>query len=372
MAAIGYSDKFIRSGREYLLQTSINESRRCITCSLFHAGQLINSRSHPLPEETEGKGLMAKVAEIHRRSLADINTLLGIVERMQDLDKPELIEKLGRTLCAREMFDEGNELMTRAVEKYPNLPGIHNVLGRLYLARGIFDKAVEELSRASDLAPTYPDYRNFLGVAYLKANKPVAAISEFKKAAEFNIYYHEAYFNLGLGYLLNGVIKDDFNLARDLQAHCLNAFGKATLLNPGYLNEDYERGIALLKEGNFEEAYNIFSRVASEAEALSAEERLLEMFLQYIHGEHGMTEDGIAEYIKEISELLRANPGHADLHNELGMGYFIMSRFINGKAIYHFKEALRINPNFAKATRNLKLSENDLKGLEVLLEAIVR
>jgi tetratricopeptide (TPR) repeat protein len=372
MAAIGYSDKFIRLGREYLLQTSVNELRRCIISSLFHSGQLINSRIFSLLENTVANSVESRVAEIHQRSLADINTLLGLIERMQDLDKPELIEKLGRTLCARDMFDEGLELMTGAVEKYPDLPGIHNVMGRLYLARSIFDKAVEELSRAADLAPIYPDYRNILGVAYLKADKPVAAISEFKKAVELNIYYHEAFFNLGLAHLLNGVVKEDFNIAKDLQAHCLDAFGKATLFNPGYLNEDYERGISLLKEDNFKDAYDILSHVASVAGALSPGDKLLEMFLQYIHGERGMTESGIAEYIGEISELLKANPGHADLHNELGMAYFILSKIINKKAIFHYNEALRINPNFIKAARNLKLSENDLKGFEVLLEAIVR
>jgi tetratricopeptide (TPR) repeat protein len=372
MEAIGYTDKFHRLGREYLLQTSVNELHRTIISSLFHSGQLISSRSVSLPGNINADDLLTKVSEIHHRSLTDIDTLLGLVERMHDLGKPDLIEKLGRTLCARELFDEGNDLLTRAAVKYPDLPGIHHVLGRLYLGKGILDKAVEEFSRAVELAPKYPDYKNSLGTAYLKSEKPGAAINEFKKAVELNIYYHEAYFNLGLGFLLNGIVREDFDFAKDLPVNCLEAFEKAILFNPGYMNVEFEQGVTLLKEGKLEDAYRILSGMAARTIAHSSEDRLLEMYLRYVHGEGGMTEEGIREYIEEIRELLRTNPGHADLHNELGMAYIIMSRFTNNKAICHFKESLRINPNFAKAMRNLKLSQNDLKGFEVLLEAIVR
>jgi tetratricopeptide (TPR) repeat protein len=259
------------------------------------------------------------------------------------------------------------------VQKYPDMPGLHFVLGRLYLARGLYDEAVEQLTRAVELAPSYPDYRNLLGIAYLKLGKPVVAIDEFKKAVEQNIYYYQAYFNLGLGYILNGIVREDFNLAKNLVHNCQEAFKKATLFYPAYLCNGYENGMRLLVEGQLERAYDIFSAVAEETlSQSSSENRLLEMYLRYIHGEEGMTEDGIKRYVDRIGELLKSNPGHADLQNELGMAYTVMSKFLNNKAIEHFKEALRLNPHFLKAAKNLKLSQNDMKGFEVLLEAIVK
>jgi len=373
MPAIGFSDKFQRLGREYLLQTSVNELHKTIATSLFHAGQLINSRTLPLPENLSGGALLDSVSRIHEQSLSDIDSLLGLVDRMKSLDKPEIIEKVGKTLCNRELYDEGHELLALAVQRYPDMPGLRFVLGRLSLASGMLDEALEQLTRAVDLAPTYPDYRNFLGVAYLRSGKPVAAIDEFKKAVEQNIYYDQAYFNLGLAFIYNGIVKEDFNLAKNLIHNCEEAFKKATLFNPSYLSEEYGTGMELLLEGRLEKAYEILTNVANETLTLSSsEERLLEMYLRYIYGEDGMTEDGIKEYVEQIGGLLKANPGHADLHNELGMGYTVMSKFLNNKAMEHFKEALRINPGFLKAARNLKLSQNDLKGFEVLLEAIVR
>ncbi len=372
MPPIGFTDKFRRLDREYLMQTSVSEARKAIVCSLFHSGLLINSRTFPLPPNLEGDALLEKVAKHHEHCLSDINSLLGLVERMKELDKPEIIEKLGRTLCSHELYDEGCSLLDYAVQKYPESPGLRFALGRICLAKGKFEEACEQLSRAVELAPVYPDYRNLLGVAFLKTNKPVAAIDEFRKAVEINIYYDEAYFNLGLGYILNGIVKEDFNLAKNLLHNCQETFQKAALFNPAFGTEEYEKGMALLSEGQLEPAYEILGNVGRDAVNHRADEKLLEMYMRYIYGQPGLTEAGIKQYLEEVSELLKSNPGHADLHNELGMAYMIMSKFLNNKAMEHFQEALRINPNFLKAARNLKLSQNDLKGFEVLLDAIIR
>jgi tetratricopeptide (TPR) repeat protein len=372
MQAIGFTDRFRRLEREYLIQTAVNEAHKQIISSLFHSGRLINSKTYPLPQGVENGAVLEKVSQIHQRCLAEINTLLELVEEMKALDKPDIIEKLGKALCARELNDEGCELLSLAVRKYPDIPGLRFVLGKIYLARGQFDEARVQLVRAVELAPDYPDYRNLLGMAYLKSRKPVAAIDEFRRAVEINIYYDEAYLNLGLGYILNGIVKEDFNLARNLLTNCEEAFQKAALFNPAFVSEDYEKGMALLREEKLEPAYEILSRVGSDNASHQGGERLLEMYLGFVHSREGLTEDGMKQYIDEITELLKTNPGHADLHNELGMAYTLMSKFLNNKAMEHFKEALRLNPGFQKAARNLKLAENDLKGFEVLLDVIVR
>ncbi len=368
----GYTDKFKRLGREYLFQTSIDNSRKQVVSSLFHAGQLLNSIATPFQDASQGEKLFEKALSFHKQNLGDLDSLLGLAERMRSLEKPDIIEKLGKSLCARQLYDEGLELLLLASQKYPESPGLHHVLGKLYLAKGQVNDAETEFGRAVDLAPDFPDYRNALGIAYLKSNKAVAAISEFKKAVTLNIYFDKAYFNLGLGYIANGIIREDFNLAKNLVQNSMDALQKAALFNPAYNTDKYTEGLEFLNEGEYEKAYSTLSKVAEEHTSRSAEEHLVELYLRYIHNETGMSEEGINNFIERIKDLLKLNPGYADLHNELGMAYTILCKFMNDKAIYHFQEALKINPNFTKAVKNLKLSKNDLKGFEILLEAILK
>lgn len=372
MSAVSFSYKFKSLGREYLLQTSLNELNHSIICSLFSSGRLLSSRTLPSLENMTGLDLTESVQEIHRQYLADFRSLFGLMERIKNSDKPELIEKLGKTLYSKNLYDESLELVASALDRHPDYPGLIILLGRVYLALGRFPDAERVLLHAVRHAPEYADLRNLLGVAFLKSKRPTAAIGEFKKAVSINIYFHNAYFNLGLGYIQNGIVKEDFNLAKNLLRNCDEAFGKATLFNPGYLTRDYDQGRLLLARGKHEEAYEILSKVAGLDGSPDSHDRLLEIYLRYVHGDGGMTEEGISRYVDELKDFLKASPGYADLQNELGLAYTVMAKFMNDKAIKHFEEALKINSGFSRARKNLKLAENDLKGFEILLEAIIK
>jgi len=372
MPGISYQDRFRRLGREYLLQTSINDLNGNIVCSLFYAGKLISTQVLPPFGEVAGQDLVETVHEIHRQYLADFESLLALVERTINSDKPELIEKIGKTLYYRKLFDEGLELLEEAVKRFPEYPGYRSLFGKIYLALDRFSDAERELLRAVHLAPEYPDYRNMLGIAFLKSNKAVAAISEFNKAVETNVYYHRAYFNLGLAHILNGIVREDYQMAKNLQQNCDEAFGKAILFNPAYMNQDYQRGRVRLAEGKLSDAYEDLLKAARSRETTTFHNELLELYLRNVHGQNGMTENGINDYIERLKSIIKINPGYADLHNEIGMAYTIMGKLITDRAIAHFREAMRLNPDFSKAEKNLKLSENDLKGFEILLGAILK
>ncbi len=372
MSGTGYSDKIKHLDREYLVQTSINGQTRSINVSIFHSGQLISGRVFPHPDNLDDQGLAEYTLEIHRQYRADFASLLGLIEKMKESDRPDIIGKIGMTLYSRKLYNEGLELLASAVEKHPENSGLKMIMGKLLLATGRFAEAQASLKSAVDLSPEYPDYRNLLGVACLRSEKPVEAIAQFKKAVELNIYFDQAHFNLGLGYILNGIVKEDFELARNLKANSIEAFGKAAMFNPRLICDEYKKGLALLEEDKLEESFAILADIAENPDIESPKERLMEMYLRYVHGENGVTEDGIKDYIEKIQNLLKASPAYADLQNELGMAYTIMGKFMRDKAIEHFKKALDVNPRFSRANKNLRLSENDLKGFEVLLEAILK
>jgi tetratricopeptide (TPR) repeat protein len=64
---------------------------------------------------------------------------------------------------------------------------------------------------------------------------------------------------------------------------------------------------------------------------------------------------GLKEFKRAIShytEALRFEPDHADVHNNLGVALANLGRI--EEAIIHFSEAVRIKPEYESARRNLK------------------
>jgi tetratricopeptide (TPR) repeat protein len=97
-----------------------------------------------------------------------------------------------------------------------------------------------------------------------------------------------------------------------------------------------------------------------------------EFYLKFMFG--GKSRDDA--FIQRYTELLRAAtqdfPEFADLHNHLGLAYLIQSRNLFLHAIEEFRQALKINPDYQRAAKNLKLLENESKGFVYLLQAMLR
>jgi tetratricopeptide (TPR) repeat protein len=372
MSSIFYSKKLRYLDREYLFQTTYSELDRTVVCSLFNEGRLLNIHFTPFPEDKADGELVEFMVKVHESRLSDYDILLRVAEDKKDAGNPEMIVKLGFALLANQLYDEAIEILRNSSARYDHNSAIKLLLGKTYIAKEKFAEAESELTRAVELSPMYPDYRNLLGEIYLNLRKPLAAINQFKKAVELNVYYDRAFYNLGLGFILNGIVKEDYDLARDLRNRCEETFEKAITFNPAYADQNYKIGTEFLIQGRLNEAYDKLREVSRSNDPDSSSARLMNIYMRCIYGNNGSTEQGIQDYIQELENLLLTNPGYADLENELGMGYTIMGKIMRDKAIVHFKKALEINPGFKKAGKNIKLSEYDLKGFEALLEAILK
>jgi len=369
---INFADKIKRLEREYLIQTTTNDQEKTISSSIFYNGHLVNTHTNPFPDRYDNQTLIDHVQRVHKRVYLSYDSLLSLVELKGDTGYPDLFVKLGEGLYGKKLYQEGEDLLTKLTKKYPDSSGMKAVLGKIYLATGKLEEACNEFKDAVQLSPDFPDCRNLLGITYLKSRQAMSAIQQFKKAVELNIYFSKAHFNLGLAYILNGIIKEDFEHSRDIQKNCDEAFGKAITFNPGLATNEYEKAMNLVKSEKFEEAYEILLPIAEKETLSVAGESQTEMYLRFVHDTDGMSEEGIARYLEKLKTLLKTNPGYADIHNEIGMAYVILSKFMSDKAIVHFTKAIEINPEFSKAIKNLRLSQNELKGFKVLLEAIIK
>jgi tetratricopeptide (TPR) repeat protein len=372
MSSIFYSKRLRYLDREYLFQTTYNEADREVVGSLFNEGRILDMRHTPLPQAVAHDGIIEYVIKIHEAALAGYELLLKAAEARKNSGRVEEGIKLSSALMTRRLYDEAIEFLESISRKTADDSAVCLLKGKLYLAKDMPERAELEFRKAADLSPDYPDIRNLLGETYLRLKKPTAAIDQFKKAVELNVYYDRAFYNLGLGYILNGIVREDFDLTKDIQRLCRETFEKATLLNPGYAGEELKAGLNRLGEGNLEAAYEQLSRISGERKSDSQFERILEMYIRCVFGNRGVTEENVKTYIDSLESLLTTNPGYADLENELGMAYTLMGKIMGDNAMDHFRMALAINPDFKKALKNLKLSENELRGFDVLLEAILK
>ncbi|MBN2090588.1 hypothetical protein JW964_13335, partial [candidate division KSB1 bacterium] len=97
-----------------------------------------------------------------------------------------------------------------------------------------------------------------------------------------------------------------------------------------------------------------------------------EFYLKFMFGGKGKDDLYIEDYIRQQLQLISDHSNYADLHNNLGIVYLIQCRNLFLKALDEFREALKINSDFKKAEKNLKLAENDGKGFLILLRAILK
>lgn len=372
MSSIFFSKRLRYLSRKYHFQTTYNEIDRMIVSSLFNEGRLLDMRSVPVAENTPEENVVELIMKIHEEILEGYEILLKLAEAGKDSGRLDLNVKLGSALMAKKLYDEAIELLDSTPAQSAGESAISLLRGKLYLAKEMPERAESEFKNAVKLSPDYPDIRNLLGETYLMLRQPIPAIEQFKMATTLNVYYDRAFYNLGLGYILNGLIREDFELAKDIQRLCRETFDKAVSLNPGYIGDDFRAGLQSLDEARLQEAYDRLTAVPRQKSAHAKFDNLLEIYLRCVFGERGVTEKTIMSYIQKIEDLLTTNPGYADLQNELGMAYTLMGKVMGDKAMDHFKLALEINPNFKKAQKNLKLSENELRGFDVLLEAILK
>jgi tetratricopeptide (TPR) repeat protein len=97
----------------------------------------------------------------------------------------------------------------------------------------------------------------------------------------------------------------------------------------------------------------------------------LEIYLILKFRAEELSEGDIDGLIDRLRAALEANPSYADIQNDLGVLYAAKCKIMIDKAHEAFGQALRRNPAFKKAEKNLKLAGNDRQGIHFLLKALL-
>ena len=176
---------------------------------------------------------------------------------------------------------------------------VHRDIGTAYIESGQYNAALKELLQAEKHTPNEAQIHYFLGIAYYGKGMNDKAVEEFRKAVDLKPDYSEAHNYLGTIYLNDGqwdAAIDSFNRALDNIIYDTPALAL------------YNMGWAYHKKRDF------------------------------------------ATALKKYAEAVRREPNSVLVPMiEKNMGLVNMDQGRLDEAIQHFKDALKIAPDFAEA-----------------------
>lgn len=373
MKNLGLNNDITTGGRKFHVQTSYSENEKSISSNVFLDGEIVHSKSLLAEDLTEAE-VDARMTELHQELITEMEVLYYIYEKVKSVEHSQSANKLGLLFLQKRLLKEAIEQFSTAMRLDPEKPDFHANLGRAHLTAREFDEAIEVLQKGSTMAPHFADIQHYLGVAHLYQNNFKAAVLHLDKAIELNEEYIGANYHLAVAFL--GLSLTDYGAsAEEVEANRAKA-GELLEQTAARMNgqelPNFNRVKDLFFENKFEEALEAF-KACNPADLLSQFTNIEnEFYLKFMYGGKGKDDDFIADYVGKLSSLLDENPDYADAHNNLGVAHLIQCRNLFLKALDEFRAALKINPKYWRAEKNLKLAENDGKGFLILLRAILK
>ena len=210
---------------------------------------------------------------------------------------------------------------------------IHNNLGAVLARQGKTQEAVAHYVEALRIRPCLAEAHNNLGIALAGQGKTQEAVAHFAEALRIKPDYAEAHNNLG-GSCQSG---------EDPGGHCpfcRSPENQARLC--GGTQQTWERSWPI--RGKRRKPLPISPRLYGSSQTMRRHTATLESLAG-----QGKTQEATAH----CAEALRINPGYAEAHKNLGITLARQGK--TQEAIAHFAEALRFKSDYAEAHINLEL-----------------
>ncbi len=377
MENIGLNSDLSVGGKYFHIQTQYSESNARIVSNVFEDGQVISTNSLSVDPGESPLNIKEKAENLHKTTSADMEMLFFISDKVSTIRHAASNNKLGLVFLKKNLLNEAIREFEKALEIDPEFIDAHKNLGLALLKRDQVDEAKSTFIEAITINPEYPDLHNYLGYACFRLGEYKEAVDEIKQALEINSDYVSAKFNLSLVYLttiFKNIQNDDFStkIERLNQVKSLLDSILRANQNGQYKAEYLKSTLELIEENNYEEAIESLEKATVDQNKTLEIDMESEFYLNFMFGGKGKNDEYLKEYTQQLEKFIEKYPEYADLRNDLGIAYLIKCRNMFLNALEEFRNALKINPNYKKAEKNLKLAENDGKGFLILLRAILK
>jgi tetratricopeptide (TPR) repeat protein len=231
---------------------------------------------------------------------------------------------LGAELIEQGKLPEAIEHIQQALRVKPDDASAHTNWGLALIYQGEPAEAIEHLQQALRIEPDSAEAHAHWGLALIHQGKPAEAIEHFQEALRIEPDLAEAHAHWGLA------------LARQSKlTEAIEHFQEALRLRPDVAEVHNSWGVALARQGDPVEVIRHFLRIVDTRSELA-------------RSSHGLDrERNLAEAIEHYRQALRIKPDYALAHSNWGLALIQQGK--PAEAIEHFQEALRIEPELAEA-----------------------
>ncbi|MCH7679452.1 tetratricopeptide repeat protein [candidate division KSB1 bacterium] len=373
MENIGLNNDVLVGERKFHVQTNFSDTKNMIVSNVFYEGQVIESKEVPAGNDTSDIEFKNRMHEVHQELVTELEVLYYISEKVKTVRHAPSANKLGLLFLQKSLYKEAIDHFNLALEIQPDSPEVYCNLGKTHLIAGDYNDAIAVLENGAAHAPQFADIQNYLGVAYLHTQNLQKAISHMEDALKLNPNYIGVHYHLGMAFLAQSLNQNGLDAsAGDLQVKAEEQLNIAAerMVNRNIPN--FTKVIEMVRRKSYQEAVKEFFECKPKevlTQFLNVEN---EFYLKFMYGGKGKNDSYISDYVGKLQELIDEYPNYADLRNSLGIVNLIQCRNLFLKSLNEFRAALKINPKFKKAEKNLKLAENDGKGFLILLRAILK
>ncbi|MDZ7331854.1 MAG: tetratricopeptide repeat protein [candidate division KSB1 bacterium] len=375
MESIGLNNEISIGGKNFHVQTHYLESGEKVISNVFENGVVVFNKGISMASNASAADIRHVVSQLHQLVISDLEMIYYIAEKVKTIHHAASNNKLGLVFLKRNLLDDAVSAFKRALEIDPELVEGYNNLGYALLRQGAYQEAIEAFNTGIMKNEKYADLHFNLGVAYFQNGKFADALRELNNAIAINSNYVAALLYICMIHLKSLVEELPDVALGSISERITFVENKLIDINSNGLYfkpENIDAALEHVRQANYSAAIDALDAASKELPELLDSYLESEFYLKFMFGGKGKDEQFINEYIGQLKAAIEKYPSYADLHNNLGIAYLIKCRNLFLNALEEFREAKRINPDFKKADKNLKLAENDGKGFLILLRAILK
>lgn len=376
MQPLGLNGDIHVGGHRFHVQTTYFAANAKIVSHVFEQGRIVDQCEVSCAGESSSDSLSKKLKALHLEMISEMELLFFMAEKVRRAKHAASCLRLAQIFIEKNLAADALAILRMAHELAPDMPETFLYRGIAFLRQNDLAQAEEVLRRGLQLAPNYADLHHYLGVARLEQNRLLEAMPQFEAALTLNSKFFWAKFHLGLALLLtlHASFEDESHLPpASIRSKRAQEHFAALLQMPARWNDvsKIQAALDLMRMGELTAALEELQAVRREAQSELRFGFENAFYLKFVYGGKARDEAFVQQYIERLRAAMQDAPDYADLHNHLGVAYMIQCRNLFLRALEEFKAALKINPNYKRAEKNLKISENDGKGFLILLRALL-